>query len=141
MRAALAGAVLLLGCSSDDLDGFNSGSGAGGSTASGGPIGMGDPSTVAAFDSVRIRSHALQDNFQEATAEIDLGEGPFASVQLTIDLDTTCFPFDKWQTNPPPPGQNFPADCDAFDRNFEWSLNDPLEAGDPPGIELVRAIT
>jgi len=56
-------------------------------------------------------------------------------------------PFSSWASDPPPTGQNWPADCDAFDRNFEISLDGP-EPGDAaagadaaPGLELVRAIT
>jgi hypothetical protein len=90
---------------------------------------------------VRISSHAEDEHHHEATAIIDFGEPPFASATLVIDLATTCFPFESWRSNPPPPGENWPADCDAFDRNFEWSLDDPQREGDPPGLELVRAIT
>jgi hypothetical protein len=100
------------------------------------------PYTILAFDKVRIGSDSSQPNFQETTAGIDLHSGPFASVRLVVDLDTTCFPFESWQDNPPPPGENWPADCDAFDRNFEVSLDKPIAPdSDPPGIELVRAIT
>ena len=41
-----------------------------------------------------------------------------------------------------PPGHNFPRLCDGFDRTFLLSLDDPTDPdGEPPGIELVRAIT
>ncbi|MFN7135759.1 MAG: peptide-N-glycosidase F-related protein, partial [Myxococcales bacterium] len=56
-------------------------------------------------------------------------------------LASTCFPFDSWQANPPPPGHNWPADCDAYDRNFEFVLDPAASASERPGIELVRAIT
>jgi hypothetical protein len=93
------------------------------------------------FDAARVTSDQSQPNFQHITAEIDLHGGPFASVMLEADLGTTCYPFENWKANPPPAGQNFPADCDAFDRNFEFTLDEPLQPTDPPAFELVRAIT
>ncbi|MGK3991026.1 peptide-N-glycosidase F-related protein [Sorangium sp. So ce136] len=125
--------------------------GAGGTGGSGGSGGSGGGSTdgetatpqvIAAFDKVRITSDAGQPNFQQANTELELPDGPFASVKLVVDLQTTCYPFETWENNPPPEGQSWPADCDAFDRNFEFSLDDPADpAVEPPGIELVRAIT
>ncbi len=100
-----------------------------------------DPYTIDAFDDVRITSDSNQPNFQHATVDVDFHDGPFASVKLVADLATTCYPFDSWANDPPPGGQNWPADCDAFDRNYEFSLDDPANAGDPPGVELERAIT
>jgi hypothetical protein len=101
-----------------------------------------DPYVIQVFDTVRIGSDPSQPNFQRANTQIDLRGAPFERVRLVVDLSTTCFPFDSWQTNRPPAGQNWPADCDAFDRNFELSLDNPMspDAGQP-GIELVRAIT
>src|SRR5438094_104899 len=87
--------------------------------------------TIEAFDSVRISSHSEEPNFQKASATLDFKDGPFASALLIVDLATTCYPFENWST--PPAGQNWPADCDAFDRNFEISLDGKLE--------LMRAIT
>jgi hypothetical protein len=94
-----------------------------------------------AFDAARITSDSSQPNFQRITTEIDLGAGPFASVTLTTDLGTTCYPFEGWKADPPPAGQNYPADCDAFDRNYEYTLDEPMTAADPPAFELLRAIT
>lgn len=93
------------------------------------------------FDNVRITSNSAGPNFQQANATIDFGAGPFTKVTLVVDLASTCFPFDGWKTNPPPTGQNWPADCDAFDRNFEFTLDEPKDATGTPAIELVRAIT
>lgn len=139
MRAALvAGVAALAGCS-DAAEPAATTAGAGGS--GGGTVTFPEPFTVTAFDEVRISSKSEDANFQQADIAIDLGEGPFASVRLVADLGTTCFPFETWQTNPPPQGENFPADCDAFDRNFEWSLDNPADDDEPPGLELVRAIT
>jgi hypothetical protein len=38
-------------------------------------------------------------------------------------------------------GQNWSADCDAFDRNFELTIDPPRAMSDPPGFEIVHAIT
>jgi hypothetical protein len=73
-----------------------------------------------------------------AYGELDWGPGPFARVLLVAELETTCFPFDRWAANPPPAGQNWPADCDAFDRNFEIFLDDP---GAAVPHALVHAVT
>lgn len=99
------------------------------------------PFTQVAFDDVRITSEQGQPNFQNVRAEVDFGTTKVAKATMIVDLGTTCFPFAKWASNPPPQGQNWPADCDAFDRNFEFTLDDPNDASEPPAIELVRAIT
>ncbi len=107
----------------------------------GGAPAYGEPYVVPLFDRARINSRDDQENFQNATVEVTFGARPFAQALLVIDLDTTCYPFESWADNPPPPGENWPADCDAYDRNFEWTLDDPREPVEPPGLELVRAIT
>lgn len=96
------------------------------------------PFTVAAYDDVRIDSDFDSANFQRAVTTIDVGDGPFDAVTLVVDLDTTCFPFSKWADDPPPPGESFPPSCDAFDRNFHFTLDE--DDGVVP-FELVRAIT
>lgn len=111
----------------------------GGGGGSGGSVP--DPYDVAVFDRVRINSHDDQPNFQRASASVDFGAGPFAKATLHVELESTCFPFSNWIDNPPPQGQNWPADCDAFDRNFEFLLDPPAAEGGKPAIELVRAIT
>ncbi|CAN5642482.1 hypothetical protein BH09MYX1_BH09MYX1_57110 [soil metagenome] len=98
------------------------------------------PYTHSLLDSARITSDSSKPNFQKVTADVELEGTSFADVKLVVDLSSTCFPFDNWTTNAPPPGQNWPADCDAFDRNFEMSLLDPANAS-APGLELIRAIT
>lgn len=100
-----------------------------------------EPFEVVAFDDVRISSLSGEPNFQNAFAAIDWGTFPKARVTLKVSLRSTCYPFDGWAQNPPPQGESWPADCDAFDRNFEFVLDPPEAAGDPPGVELVRAIT
>jgi hypothetical protein len=98
--------------------------------------------TVTVFDTARISSDSSAPNFQRLTADIDLSGGPYQSATLIADLGSTCVPFSSWADNRPPAGQNYPADCDAFDRNFEISLDNPeADSGAAPGLELVRAIT
>ena len=75
---------------------------------------------------------------QSADADIDLGDGPFTSVRLIVELESPCFPFSKWRDDPPPPGHNWPAACDAFDR-IANIVADP--DGDTPSFELLRTIT
>ena len=98
------------------------------------------PYTRGLLDDARIGSDSNKPNFQKATADVQLEGTSFAEVKLVVDLTSTCFPFEKWTTNPPPAGQNWPADCDAFDRNFEMALTDPANPT-APGLELIRAIT
>ena len=98
------------------------------------------PYTQTLLDNARIGSDSNQPNFQAVTADVQLSGAPFASVHLVVDLTSTCFPWDQWKTDPPPSGQNWPASCDAFDRNFEMSLSDPANPG-APALEIVRAIT
>lgn len=100
-----------------------------------------EPSTVTLFDDVRISSHEQDEHFQKARALLDFGPGPFSRVTLVADLRSTCFPFTQWRDDPPPAGQSFPPLCDAFDRNFEITLDEPKNDGDPPAFELIRAIT
>ncbi|MCA9632165.1 MAG: hypothetical protein KC766_31145 [Myxococcales bacterium] len=126
--------------------GSTGGSAAGG--AGGGTAGTGgNPNAfeIQAFDRERITSDSSQPNFQHVETEVDLQRGPFEKVTLIVDLESTCYPFETWlgpnPSNPPPAGQSWPADCDAFDRNFEFTLDEPENDGDPPAIELVRAIT
>jgi hypothetical protein len=99
------------------------------------------PTTITLLDGVRIVSDSSQPNFQKATTTLTLPAGSFANATLVLDLGTTCFPFANWKTDPPPSGQNWPADCDAFDRNFETLLSDPTAPMGTPRLELVRAIT
>lgn len=124
-----------------DTSGPPSGSSSGepGSSASesdGGSTGaMGEPLQIPVFDHAWLSSF---DSSQTVDADIDLGEGPFASVRLVVDLESPCFPFSKWQDDPPPAGHNWPASCDAFDR----IANVVADAdGDEPAFELLRAVT
>jgi len=96
------------------------------------------PFTLVPFDGIRIHSRG-EVNVRRVDAEVDLGPGPFAEVRLHVALGTTCYPFESWSR--PPEGHRWPEDCDAFDRNFEILLDPAVAEGDPPGIELERAIT
>ncbi len=97
---------------------------------------------VALFDRARISSQGSAPNFHKVRVTVPaLDGGSFSNVTLVTQLDTTCFPFSSWATNRPPPGHNWPADCDAYDRNYEWKLIDPALDGGAPAIELLRAIT
>jgi hypothetical protein len=142
MAAALIACTT--GTSSTGTSGGSSGGTTGGTTggsSSGGTTGgFAAPYTIKPFDRVHISS-TNPPNVRQAEAPIDLHDGPFASVQLVVDLESPCYPFIKWLTDQPPPGQSWPADCDAFDRNFEFSIDNPGPDGGPPGLELERAIT
>ena len=130
-------AALHTGC--DDRSAASSTGGAGGGQGGAAPVA--EPYTIDAFVDARITSDSAQPNFQTISAEIDLVGAPFASVTLDVKLDTSCYPFEKWQDDPPPEGQNWPPSCDAYDRNFEISIHDPSAPEGTPGVELVRAIT
>jgi hypothetical protein len=82
-------------------------------------------------------------NIGRASAEFVVEKGPFAKVTLVIDLESACYPFEKWSNDPPPAGQVWPADCDAFDRNFNVFIDDTSSDGGnaPPPFEVVHAIT
>jgi hypothetical protein len=122
-----------------------SGTDAGVPTAADGGVvqdgGAGGPYTLRPFTAAEVTSDARSPSFQRIRAGIDLHDPPFASATLVLDLGTACYPFDRWSQDPPPAGQNWPADCDAFDRNFEVTLDEPASPAAPPALELVRAIT
>jgi hypothetical protein len=99
-----------------------------------------DPYSLVVLDKAHIGSNGSQPDFQKASAELELVKGPFADAKIVIELTSSCFPFEQWKADAPPAGQNWPASCDAFDRNFETALFDPAATGSP-GLELVRAIT
>jgi hypothetical protein len=133
-----------LGCSTASAPASGAGDDAGGSVdVVSEPA---QPYTQTLLDHVHVGSDSSKPDFQKATASVALRGGPFAQVSLVVDLVSPCFPFSNWKTDPPPAGQSWPADCDAFDRNFEMALIDPdtADASDAqasPGLELVRAIT
>ncbi len=99
-----------------------------------------DPYSETVLDDARIHSQGDVD-VRSVTAPLDFRDGPFASATLTVDLRSTCFPFEQWDDDPPPPGHNWPASCDAFDRAFEVYLDPPGDTGGPPAFELLHAAT
>lgn len=140
LRAHVAGAgaalaIAGLGCSSDPPAATTPDGGAVADSAPPAP-----PYSVKVLDRARITSASGDPSFQHARGDVVLREGKNERVMLVVDLDTTCFPFSRWSDDPPPAGQNWPASCDAFDRNFELSLVDPATPS-APAIELVHAIT
>jgi hypothetical protein len=138
---ALLPTLLLLAAAGCSDGGAPSGSGGGDGGQGGEAPSYPPPYTIPALDGARITSDQSAENFQQVAADVDFHDGPFASVKLVIDLSSTCYPFEQWQANPPPDGESWPADCDAFDRNFEFTLDEPASPDQPPAIELVRAIT
>jgi hypothetical protein len=92
------------------------------------------PTTLTVLDDARITSKPGDASYQRVRGDIVLPSAAVAKAKLVVDLGTTCFPFSKWQTEPPPAGQNWPASCDAFDRVFEIAMIDPA-------IEVVHAAT
>jgi hypothetical protein len=101
-----------------------------------------EPRVIPVFDGIHISSREEAEHFQHALTSIDLGTDPLARATLSVSLESPCFPFDGWTAETIPEGHNFPRLCDGFDRTFLVSLDDPSDRStDPPGIELVRAIT
>lgn len=91
------------------------------------------------FDSARIGSKSQDTNFQKISAPVTFDGGPFRKATLVIDLSSTCYPFESRAQ--PPLGQNWPADCDAFDRIFDVNIDEPNQVTAPPAIQAVHAIT
>ncbi|MCA9443768.1 MAG: hypothetical protein KC964_23420, partial [Candidatus Omnitrophica bacterium] len=96
----------------------------------------GEMRSLMLFDNTRISSLEADPNTRYATAVFDLGEDPYVKASLVVDLDSTCFPFEEWTD--PPEGENWPADCDAFDRLFTFVIDG---GGGQVGFEVVRAVT
>lgn len=97
-----------------------------------------DPFTLTLLDNHWITGTGGWDT-QHKDVDLDLGPGSFTSVTLIVDLATTCFPFADWDT--PPPGHNWPAKCDAFDRTMGFIVDPAASESDPPGFEALRSIT
>ncbi len=99
-------------------------------------------STSSLFDRVHISSDSEAEHFQSATTELDFGSESLTRATLTLELESPCYPFDKWTRDAIPAGHRWPATCDAFDRTLQLSLDDPASPEEgPPGLELGRAIT
>src|SRR6185503_12470826 len=101
-----------------------------------------DPRVISVFDEIHISSVADAEYFQHAVRAIDFGSDPLERATLSVSLQSPCFPFDNWTPDAIPEGHGYPRLCDAFDRTFLFSLDDPSDPAEgPPGVELVRAIT
>ncbi len=104
------------------------------------------PYRIKLFENIRLNSRAeyngkKYEHVRNALVDIELKDESFAKVELVVELRSTCYPFSQWASDPRPPGHNWPPNCDAFDRNFEFIMDPPGKTGGPPAIELVRAIT
>ncbi|MDQ2689557.1 MAG: hypothetical protein M3Y29_04705 [Chloroflexota bacterium] len=108
------------------------------STSTGEPVA--DPFTLTVLDRQWITGTGGWDT-QHRDVDFDLGVGSFAKVTLIVDLESPCFPFEKWNTDPPPAGHNWPAKCDAFDRTMGFIVDPAASPEDPPGFEALRSIT
>ena len=134
-QASLLLAALALACESTPLDGA-----AGDLEPRDDSRGV--PTEVLVFDALRISSDAEAEHFQSATTTLDFGAAPLARATLRVELESPCFPFDKWTRSSIPEGHRWPEACDAFDRTFQLSIDD-RENSDIglPGLEFARAIT
>lgn len=101
---------------------------------------VGEPFTITVLDRQWITGTGGWDT-QHKDVEVDLTAGKFEKVLLTIDLESSCYPFEKWDSDPPPQGHNWPAKCDAFDRTMGFIFDPAAADGDPPGFEALRSIT
>lgn len=107
------------------------------SESSSGEVVDGEPFEVVVLDRVWLSSFEAS---QFADAELDLGEGPFESVRMLVELESPCFPFEGWADLEMPEGHNWPALCDAFDRIVNV-VTDPEHVEGPVSFELMRGIT
>jgi hypothetical protein len=99
-------------------------------------------STLTVLDRITISSDSAAEHHQSVVTPIDFGFESVARATLHVELESPCFPFDNWTEDQIPEGHNFPIYCDAFDRTFEISLDNPEPDSDgKPGLELARAIT
>jgi hypothetical protein len=101
-----------------------------------------EPRALVLFDRIHLSSDPTAEHFQRASTFVDFGLEPVERATLSVGLESPCFPFDTWTPESIPEGHNWPSLCDAFDRTLLLSLDDPEDAAtEPPGVELVRAIT
>ena len=97
-----------------------------------------DPFELVPLDHAWVSSFEAE---QTTDGSFDLGEGPFEKVTLIWELESPCFPFSEWDIPAIPSGHNWPAKCDAYDRNAWLKIDPPSADGDPPPFEALRAIT
>ena len=117
----------------------STGAASGGDSTTFDPV-VADPFTITVLDKQWISGTGGWDT-QHKDVDFDLGVAPFAKVTLIVDLESPCYPFDKWISDPPPQGQNWPAKCDAFDRTMGFVIDPAATPDDPPGFEALRSIT
>jgi hypothetical protein len=99
------------------------------------------PSELTLLDHAWFSGPMLGYDTQFMDRTFDLGPGPFAEVTMTFQLESPCFPFDKWTQSPPPDGQMFPAKCDRFDRLMYFEVDPAADATAAPGLQVLRSIT
>jgi hypothetical protein len=139
VRAAFALASSTLACRSLPLDSETSASPGGGGHGGGADAPVLEQRVM---ERTIISSDASAEHHQRASASIDFGDVPVESATLRVELESPCFPFDRWSLDDIPDGHAWPSRCDAFDRTLEVSLDNPEATGtDTPGLELARAIT
>jgi hypothetical protein len=148
--SCVAGSIFLGGCPAPHPEAATDGgraddagtSDAGTSDAGTSDAGTSDAGTITqvAFNDIWISS-TTGTYVRSATTTVAFEGGPFSSVSLNIQLTSPCFPWSNWTTDLPPSGQDWPANCDAFDRNFDFTFDPAQASSDPPGFNVVHAIT
>jgi hypothetical protein len=113
------------GSSSENLAAEDAATDAGDASAEAASESSTSSNTVTVLDRARLGSKNGKGwpNFGHVFGDVDFGATPSAKVVLVVDLESSCYPFGKLA----PRGQNWPADCDAFDRNFNVSIDDRPE--------------
>lgn len=99
------------------------------------------PSELTLLDHEWFSGPMLGYDTQFMDRTFDLGTGPFAEVSVTFQLESPCYPFDKWTQSPPPDGQMFPTKCDRFDRLMYFEVDPAADAMAVPGLQVLRSIT
>jgi hypothetical protein len=134
MRAIwLFGTLLTVGCASTPI--LDEPTDAGGAAN-----GAAELERLPLFSGARISSDEAAENFQRASTTLELA-GSVSRAMLRVQLESPCFPFDRWAELEIPAGQRWPEPCDAFDRTVSVALDVPESEDAAPGLELVRAVT
>jgi hypothetical protein len=136
----LAGALVLastFGCSSEPLRTTESDSG--GSPAS--DDGEMAPVILEVLSRVAISSDPEAEHHRHAEGDVNFGGGEVERATRRVTLESPCFPFEGWSELQIPSGHNWPLQCDAFDRGLSLTLDPGDDEGDPPALELLRAVT
>jgi hypothetical protein len=97
---------------------------------------------VTVFEATRVSSRADAEHYQRTETLVDFGVASVSRAVLRVELESPCFPFEKWSADAIPAGHNWPRLCDAFDRLLVVSLDPPEPpATAPPALEVARAVT